>query len=93
MNHGGEEARNVRLQIEVPDAVSVVQPTPKTRVENNVVAFGAESVPAYGEVLYTLTFEGKKADQAWFKVRLAADCLGDRPMQTEKMVNVIGGPR
>jgi uncharacterized repeat protein (TIGR01451 family) len=93
MNHGGEVARNVRVQIDVPDAVSVVQPTPNTRVENNVVAFGAESVPAYGEVLYTLTFEGKKADQAWFKVRLAADCLGDRPMQTEKMVNVIGGPR
>jgi len=27
------------------------------------------------------------------KVRLAADCLGDRPMTTEKMVNVIGGPK
>ena len=45
------------------------------------------------KVTYTLTFEGKKADQAWFTVRLAADCLGDRPMQTEKMVNVIGGPK
>ena len=27
------------------------------------------------------------------EVRMAADCLGDRPMQTEKMMNVIGGPK
>lgn len=92
-NNGGEAARGVRLRIEVPDAVSVVQVTPQTRVENHVLAFAAEEIPAYGEKLYTLTFEGKKADQAWFKVSLAADCLGDRPMTTEKMVNVIGGPK
>lgn len=92
-NNGGEAARDVKLQIDVPDAVSVPETTPKTRVENNVIAFAAEEIPAYGERLYTLTIEGKKADQAWFKVRLAAECLGDRPMQTEKMVNVIGGPK
>jgi uncharacterized repeat protein (TIGR01451 family) len=92
-NHGGEVARNVRVQIDVPDAVSVVQMTPKTRIENNSVSFGTESIPGYGEAVYTLTFEGKKADQAYFVIRMAADCLGDRPMQTEKMVNIIGGPR
>lgn len=92
-NHGGETARNVRLQIDIPDAVSVVQLTPNTRVENNAVAFGAETVPGYGEVVYTITFEGKKSNEAWFKVRLAADCLGDRPMQTEKMINIISGPK
>ena len=92
-NNGGEAARNVRVQIDVPDAVSVVQATPPTQINGAAVQFGQESVPAYGEVTYTLTFEGKKADQAWFKVRIAADCLGDRPMQTEKMMNVIGGPK
>jgi len=92
-NHGGEAARNVRVQIEVPDAVSVVQQTPKTQVNGNVVVFGAESIQGYGETTYTLTFEGKKPDQAWFKIRMTADCLGDRPMQTEKMVEVIGGPK
>jgi uncharacterized repeat protein (TIGR01451 family) len=92
-NNGGEAARDVKLQIEVPDAVSVVQSTPPTRVTNNILAFSGETVPAYGEATYTITFEGKKADQAWFKMRLGAECLGDRPMQTEKMVNVIGGPR
>jgi uncharacterized repeat protein (TIGR01451 family) len=92
-NNGGEAARDVKLQMDVPDAVSVVQVTPKTRVEGSALAFGAESIPAYGDLTYTITFEGKKADQAWFKVRLSAECLGDRPMQTEKMVNVIGGPK
>ena len=92
-NTGGEAARDVRVRIEVPDVVSVVQTTPNVRVDNNIILFAAETVPAYGETTYTITFEGKKADQAWFKVTMSADCLGDRPMQTEKMVEVIGGPR
>jgi uncharacterized repeat protein (TIGR01451 family) len=92
-NNGGEAARDVRLRVEVPDEVAVVQKTPEARVENNVIQFAAESIPAYGEKLYTLTLEGKKAGQAWFKIGLAADCLGDRPMNTEKMVEVISGPQ
>ncbi len=92
-NNGGEAARDVRLQIDVPDAVSVVQVTPQTRIEGNVLAFGAETIPAYGEKLYTLTIQGAKADQAWFQIHLAADCLGDQPLKTQKMVNVIGGPK
>ena len=92
-NNGGEAARAVRLRIDVPDEVSVVQVTPQTQVANSALVFGAEEIPAYGEKLYTLTFEGKKTGQAWFAMRLGAECLGDRPMQTEKMVNVIGGPK
>ena len=92
-NNGGEAARNVKVQIEVPDAVTVIQTTPQVRVANNAVQFGSESIPAYGEATYTLTFQGAKADTAWFKVRMSADCLGDRPLQTEKMVEVIGGPK
>ncbi len=92
-NTGGEVARNVRVRVEVPDNVSVVQRTPNVRLENNVLQFGPEEIPGYGEATYTITFEGKKADQAWFKALLAADCLGDRPLPTEKMVEVIGGPK
>lgn len=92
-NTGGEVARNVRLQVEIPDAVSVVQVTPNTRVVNSAIVFGPSEIKAYDEVTYTLTIEGKKADQAWFAIRMAADCLGDRPMETQKMVNVIGGPK
>ena len=29
--------------------------------------------------------------QAWFKLRLSADSLGDKPMQTEKAVEITGG--
>lgn len=92
-NNGGEAARNVRVQITVPDEVSVVQTTPKVRVENAQVLFAAETINANGETTYTLTFEGKKAGQAWFEVKMIADSLGDRPMETEKMVEVIGGPK
>ncbi len=92
-NSGGEAAKNVRVRIDVPDAVSVVQVTPKTRIEGNAVVFGAEEIPAYGEKTYTLTFEGKKADQAWFNVRLTADALGDRPMETQKAIEVLSGPK
>jgi uncharacterized repeat protein (TIGR01451 family) len=92
-NNGGEAARNVRVQVDVPDAVSVVQTTPQVRVEGGKVLFAAETIGANAEVTYTLTFEGKKADQAWFGVRMSADSLGDRPMETQKMVEVIGGPK
>jgi uncharacterized repeat protein (TIGR01451 family) len=92
-NGGGEVARNVRVQVEVPDAVTVVQTTPTVRVTNGVVAFAADTVPAYGEVTYTLTFQGAKSDQASFRARMSADALGEKPMQTEKMVEVIGNPR
>lgn len=92
-NNGGEPARDVRLRLDVPDEVTVVEVTPKTRVEGQVLAFAAEVIPAYGEKTYTLTIQGAKAGQAWFKIALAADCLGDRPMQTEKMVEVISGPK
>jgi uncharacterized repeat protein (TIGR01451 family) len=93
MNHGGEAARNVRIQIDIPDAVSVVQVTPRTRIENNAVQFGPESIAGYSDTTYTVTFEGKKADQAWFAIRMSAECLGEKPMETRKMVNVIGGPK
>ena len=92
-NQGGEAARNVQLRIDVPDAVTVVQVTPKTQINGAAIVFGTESIPAYGEQIYTLTFQGAKADSAWFKVRLVADCLGDRPMQTEKLVEVISNPK
>lgn len=92
-NTGGEAARNVRVQIDIPDAVSVVQVTPDTRVANNTLAFAAEEIPAYGEKTYTVTIEGKNGDQAWFKLRMSADCLGDKPMESQKMVNIIGSPK
>ena len=92
-NTGGAEGRNVRVQIEAPDCVSVVQTTPNVRFAGNLVQFNAESVPSNGETTYTLTFEGRKVDQAEFLFKMTADSLGDRPMTTNKSVEVISAPK
>ncbi|VTR91784.1 repeat domain protein : Conserved repeat domain protein OS=Planctomyces brasiliensis (strain ATCC 49424 / DSM 5305 / JCM 21570 / NBRC 103401 / IFAM 1448) GN=Plabr_1405 PE=4 SV=1 [Gemmata massiliana] len=89
-NTGSEAGRNVRVQVEVPDNVSVVQTTPSVRVEGNLVQFNAESVPSNGKATYTLTFKGMKADQAEFRIRMNADSLGDRPLTTLKTVSITG---
>ncbi|HVL10928.1 MAG TPA: hypothetical protein VM529_00080 [Gemmata sp.] len=90
-NNGGEAARNVRVEIEVPDAVTAVQVTPKITLGSNKLVFGPETIPARGEAAYTLTYEAKQSAQAWFKLKMTADCLGDRPMETEKAVEITGG--
>jgi uncharacterized repeat protein (TIGR01451 family) len=90
-NNGGEAARNVRVEVEVPDAVSPVQVTPKITLGANKLVFGPETIPANGEAVYTLTYEARQSAQAWFKLKMTADCLGDRPMTTEKAVEITGG--
>ncbi len=92
-NNGGEAAQNVRVEVDVPDAVSVVQVTPKVPTTGNKLLFGPESIPGYGESLYTITYEARQSAQAWFKLKLTADCLGAGPMQTEKAVEITGGAR
>jgi uncharacterized repeat protein (TIGR01451 family) len=89
-NNGGEAARNVRVEVDLPEAVSLVQVTPNVRPAGNKLAFGPEVVAAYGEAVYTVTFEARQSAQAWFKIKMTADCLGDRPMQTEKAVEITG---
>lgn len=90
-NNGGEAARNVKVEVDIPDAVTVVQTTPTTPVAGNKLAFAADEVPAYGEKLYTITYEAKQAAQAWFKLKMTADCLGTIPLTTEKAVSITGG--
>jgi uncharacterized repeat protein (TIGR01451 family) len=92
-NQGGEAARNVRVEVELPDAVNLVQVTPNTRPNAGKLVFGPESVAAYGEATYTITYEAKQPAQAWFKLKMTADCLGERPMHTEKAVEITGGGR
>ena len=90
-NNGGEPARNVRIEVDLPDAVSLVQVTPNIRATGNKLVFAAETVAAYGETVYTITYEARQSAQAWFRLRMSADCLGDKPMQTEKAVEITGG--
>jgi uncharacterized repeat protein (TIGR01451 family) len=92
-NNGGEAARNVRVEVELPDAVTLVQTTPQVRPDGKKVVFGAEAVEPYGEKVYTITYRAERGAQAWFRVKMTADALGDRPMTTEKAVEITGGAR
>jgi len=95
-NNGGEAARNVRVEVEVPVAVSWtdVKPNVKpTGAANSTFAFGPDTIAAYGEATYTITYEAKQPAQAWFKIKMTADALGDRPMQTEKAIEITGTPK
>jgi uncharacterized repeat protein (TIGR01451 family) len=92
-NAGAEPARNARVEVELPDAVALVQSTPNVPAAGNKVAFPPETVPANGEAVYTVTYQANRAAQAWFRLRLSADCLKDKPLQTEKSVEVTGGGR
>jgi uncharacterized repeat protein (TIGR01451 family) len=92
-NNGGEAARNVQLEVDLdrPDAVSLGQVTPNTRPVGGKLVFNAVEIPAYGEVNYSIAYTARQAAQVWFKLRITADCLGNRPMQTEKAVEITGG--
>lgn len=90
-NNGGEAAGNVRVEVELPDAVRFEQATPSVRATGNRIVFPKETIAAKGETAYTITYEAVKSDQAWFKAIMTADALGDRPMQTEKAVEITGG--
>ena len=90
-NNGGEAARNARVVVDLPDTVSIVQVTPKIQPDGKKLTFGPEAIPAYGEAVYTITFEAQKSAQAWFTMKLTADSLGDRPMETQKVVEITGG--
>src|SRR5581483_3634508 len=72
-NRGGEAARNVRLRVELPPEVRLVQATPRKQASANVVAFDALTVPGNGEETFTVTYQAEKAGQAYFKLTLTAD--------------------
>lgn len=92
-NSGGEAARNVRVEVELPETVALVRATPDVRPTGTKLAFGPEVVAANGEATFTITYEARRASQAWFRATLWAESLGDKPLVTEKMVDVTGGVR
>jgi hypothetical protein len=79
------------VEVDIPNSVSVVQVTPKLPTSGNKLVFGPETIVGYGDATYTITYEARQAAQAWFKLKMTADCLDDRPMQTEKAVEITGG--
>ena len=95
-NSGGEAARNVQLEVEMdkPDALNVTQTSPSIRpTAAGKLVFPPETIAASGELKYTITYSAVKSAQVWFKLKLTAECLGDRPIQTEKAVEITGTSR
>ncbi len=90
-NNGGEPARNVRVEIELPPEVTLERVTPDVRPSGSKISFPAEVVPAHGERTYTITFKGQKSGQAWFTATMHADALGEEPLKTQKAVEITGG--
>jgi uncharacterized repeat protein (TIGR01451 family) len=90
-NNGGEPARNVRVEIELPPEVTLERVTPNVRPSGSKISFPAEVVPAHGEQTYTITFKGQKSGQAWFTATMHADALGEQPLTTQKAVEITGG--
>ncbi|MBX9622312.1 MAG: DUF11 domain-containing protein [Gemmataceae bacterium] len=90
-NNGGEPARNARVTVELPAGVSLVEATPRAEAPGGKLAFPAETVPAGGQREYTLTFRADRSGEAVFRMTLAADALGSRPVEASKSVTVTGG--
>lgn len=89
-NGGGEAAANVRVEVELPDSVRLIQDTPKGTATGKTLVFAPETIPGYGDRTYTITFESLKSDQALFKWKMTADSLTS-PVTSEKSVEITGG--
>ena len=91
-NNGGEAAKQVRLRIELPpERTQFIQATPRdSRVAANVIEFNEVTIPAYGNMTYTITYRAERQGQAWFRLRLQDDSLGDRPLTKEQAVEILG---
>jgi uncharacterized repeat protein (TIGR01451 family) len=89
-NGGGEVARNVRLEVELPDAIAFQSSQPPVTPAASKLLFPPQNIPPAGEAVFSITYQARQPAQAWFRLRLSADHLGDRPMLTEKVVEILG---
>jgi len=89
-NTGSEPAANVRLEVEVPPDVDVVQATRDVRPVGRKLSFGPETIARQREAVFTVTYKATRSSAAWFRAKLSADALGDKPLSTEKMVDILG---
>jgi hypothetical protein len=90
-NAGGESAKNVRLRVEMPPEVKLVQATPRNQMAGSEVIFNPLTIPANGTETYTLTFRADRTGQAWFTLKLFGDPLGDDPLTKQQAVQITGG--
>jgi hypothetical protein len=88
-NQGGETEKALRVRVELPDQVKFIQATPNafTQAKNEVV-FNAQTLAPGQNVTFTITYEAKTAGRAYFRMRLEADALGDKPLLKEQSVEI-----
>lgn len=91
-NNGGEAARQVRLEVELPEAVAFRAAQPPLTPQVRKLLLPAQTLPAGGELVLTITYEARQPAQAYFRLRLLAEHLGEQPMQAEKAIEILGEP-
>lgn len=87
-NQGGDAARNVRLRVELPKEVKLVEATPRNQAGASEVIFDNLTIPANGSEEFTVTYKAAQPGQGWFVLKLAADALGDKPLVKEQAVTI-----
>ena len=89
-NAGGEPARNVRLRVELPEGVRLVQTTPKDAVPTkSEVQFPVVTVSPGDPQKFTLTYQAEKPGIVYFNTTLEATGLGDRPLTKTQSVEIV----
>jgi uncharacterized repeat protein (TIGR01451 family) len=89
-NNGGETARQLRLEVELPQVVAFRSAQPPGTTQGHKLLFSLPSLAPASESIVTIHYDARQAAQAFFRLRLLAEHLGEIPMQTEKAIEIFG---
>ncbi|MGL6096407.1 MAG: hypothetical protein ACRC7O_11500 [Fimbriiglobus sp.] len=90
-NSGNEAAKNTRLRVELPPGVQVKEASPRPfQAARGELIFDSVTIPANGVETFTLTFRPDTPGPAMFRLKLAADALGEQPLVRSQEVHVTG---
>ena len=88
-NQGGETEKALRVRVELPEQVKFVQATPNAfDLAKNEVVFKPRTLSPGQQETYTITYEAKTPGRAYFRMRMEADALGDRPLLKEQAIEI-----
>jgi uncharacterized repeat protein (TIGR01451 family) len=88
-NQGGETEKALRVRLELPEQVKFVQATPNAfDLAKNELVFKPRAIAPGQQETFTITYEAKSSGRAYFRMRLEADSLGDRPLLKEQAVEI-----
>lgn len=88
-NQGGETEKALRVRVELPEQVKLIQATPNAfDLAKNELVFKPRSVAPGQQETFTITYEAKTPGRAFFRIRLEADSLGDRPLLKEQSIEI-----